>query len=194
MTQIIYNESTLPCILDVLEEHCPLRHRELHLHATGSFPAGAKIDVCEDGHVHLYQGPLTVMQSHTLNGVMAYALALILDAKVKMPKRPSGKRVTRCASDVGKALVTIDQGLANAFGRNMDTLAGWITAYVSTNFDGPEDDEASLAESVVQGMGLDRPEPLRVPLGGDFKAVIQHTPDGPHFRRLFGSVVKPGEC
>lgn len=135
--RIEFQEGTLPYLLDVLDDVYPLRWRELRIKTINSHPLGVSVLVCDDGHVHLTLGAYSPLHMQLMCGLLAYTLALILDTRAKVPRRPGINVIERCISEVGNTLTCVDAETAQAYVQHLDQLRVWIATYVAAHGGAP---------------------------------------------------------
>ena len=130
--KILYGDKQLPALLDTLQDAFPLRHRELHLeHHYGSDQQSeqSEVSVCGSGHVHFLIASLCPVNVMTLMGLYAYTLALILDAKKEVPRRPKQERSQRIMQAVMEELADYDPAVAHAYVSQAQLLWHWLNQH-----------------------------------------------------------------
>jgi len=144
--KILYGEKQMPALLDTLQEAYPLKHRELHIEHSAVSDTRCVAHVCDEGHIHFLVAALTPHSVVTLMGLYAYTLAIVLDAKKDLPKKPNQCRVQRIMQSVMEALAEEDAAVAHAFVIHSPWVWQWIDWYGAGQ---PDQPSAGLDDTVM---------------------------------------------
>lgn len=203
-TKIEWCERTLPALLDILEDRLPLRHRELFIH--GDAPMhGIFVRVCDSGHVHLFHGPLVPSVGVAINGLLAYALARMLDGAKRTPKRPHQTTIDAAMSGILAVLNEVDDSFAILFSHHAEIVMSWLQTYTKLRTgmkywpDRPDGSPLLFVDSPVQPKTqyvIDDPVRQEEVRQGTFHSedLMRAPDDSPTFLSVFGGLIKPGDA